>query len=108
MKTLLLFCALFSAGAHATESKSDALVVPAFAKGKKVGYSIKNIQQDTVFAKVGLENGDVIKSVDGKATRSPEDFFKLEKSLKDGTCGKIQIVRQGKVKTLSCEGASSG
>jgi len=62
-----------------TPELADRLNVPA---GK--GVVVKDVKQGSFAEDVGLNRGDVILEVNKQAVNSPEDFTKIESSLKSG------------------------
>ncbi|MFC1845352.1 type II secretion system protein GspC, partial [Thermodesulfobacteriota bacterium] len=59
-------------------------VRPYFRRGKPEGLIVSQIKSDSVFAKLGLMNGDIIANVNGKPMSSPEEAFQFYNSLKSG------------------------
>jgi general secretion pathway protein C len=76
-------------------------VRPYFRRGKPEGLIVSQIQANSVFAKLGLMNGDVIASVNGKQMSSPEEAFQFYNSLKSGGEVSIEITRRGQKKMLT-------
>ena len=76
-------------------------VRPYFRRGKPEGLIVSQIKSDSVFAKLGLMNGDIIANVNGKQMSSPEDAFGFYNSLKSGGEVSIEITRRGKKKMLN-------
>lgn len=56
---------------------SQARLVPAFENGKSIGFKIFNIIPDSIYAKVGLQNGDIITRVNGYELTSPDKALEL-------------------------------
>ena len=78
-------------------------VRPYFRRGKPEGLIVSQIQADSIFNKLGLMNGDIIASVNGKQMSSPEEAFQLYNSLKSGSQVSIEITRRGQRKMLTYE-----
>jgi general secretion pathway protein C len=78
-------------------------VRPYFRRGKPEGLIVSQIQADSIFNKLGLMNGDIIASVNGKQMSSPEEAFQLYNSLKSGAQVSIEITRRGQKKMLTYE-----
>ena len=76
-------------------------VRPYFRRGKSEGLIVSQIQTGSVFANLGLMNGDIISSVNGKQMSSPEEAFGFYNSLKSGGEVSIEITRRGKKKMLN-------
>lgn len=74
---------------------------PYFRGGKPEGLIVSQIQGDSIFEKLGLMNGDIIASVNGKQMSSPEEAFQLYNSLNSGSQVSIEITRRGQKKMLT-------
>ncbi len=86
-----------------SELMTQVRVRPYFRKGKPEGLIVSQIQADSLFNKLGLMNGDIIASVNGKQMSSPEQAFQLYNSLKSGSQVSIEITRRGQKKMLTYE-----
>ena len=78
----------------------QALIVP----NKDGGFLVKNVQQDGVFAKLGLRKGDVIKKVNGMPVNSMVDVMQLYRLTNDiNKISNIQVEldREGATRTLN-------
>ena len=85
------------------ELLTQVRVRPYFRQGKPEGLIVSQIQGDSIFAKLGLMNGDIIVSVNGQQMSTPEEAFQLYNSLKSGSPVNIQITRRGQPKILAYE-----
>lgn len=74
---------------------------PYFRQGKPEGLIVSQIRADSIFEKLGLINGDIIASVNGKQMSSPEEAFQLYNSLNSGSQVSIEITRRGQKKMLT-------
>ena len=59
--------------------------------GRPAGVKIYPIEPDSIFSKIGLKNGDVIKEVDGMEISSPEQAIAIFKKLKAGDDVDIKV-----------------
>jgi len=80
---------------------SEVRIRPHFKGGKPDGLSLTRIKADSVFAKLGLKNGDVLQGVDGRSIKRPDDILSLYKKLKSGSRISLEITRKGKQKTVN-------
>ena len=89
----------------------------AFKIEHEDGAVVSNVTPDSPADKGGLESGDVIVEVAGRALRNPRHLPSIVAALKPGQKAKIKVIRDGKTKTLEIEigempaelaGASSG
>jgi general secretion pathway protein C len=76
-------------------------VRPYFRRGKPEGLIVSQIKSGSIFAKLGLMNGDIIANVNGKQMSSPEEAFQFYNSLKSGKAVSIEITRRGKKKMFT-------
>jgi len=83
------------------ELMTQVRVRPYFRRGKPEGLIVSQIQSGSVFAKLGLMNGDIIANVNGKPMSSPEEAFQFYNSLKSGENVNIEITRRGQKKMFT-------
>lgn len=83
------------------ELMTQVRVRPYFRRGKAEGLIVSQIQADSIFAKLGLSNGDIISSVNGEQMSSPEDAFGFYNGLKSGEEVSIEITRRGQKRMLT-------
>ena len=75
------------------EVMTKARVVPNFVDGKSNGFRIFAIQEDSIYAKIGLQNGDILKRVNEIDVRDPQNFMQVFQQLKDETRITVDFVR---------------
>ena len=75
---------------------TDARVVPDFKGGKQRGFKLFSIKPKSVFSKIGLKNGDVLKTVNGYTLSSPDKILEVYGKLKDSEQISIEVLRRGK------------
>lgn len=80
---------------------TQARVVPNFKGGKIDGYKVFAIKEGSLFEKIGLSNGDVIRSVNGVGINTPERALQLFQQLRAETDFRIDIERDGASETFS-------
>jgi general secretion pathway protein C len=68
--------------------------------GQQEGLSMSNIKPNSIFRRMGLRNGDILKSVDGQEIQSVDDALKLYDSLKSANKVSVQIQRRGTERTI--------
>ena len=76
-------------------------VVPNIVRGKASGYKLMNVKRGSLVEAVGLQNGDIIKEINGRSIDKPEAAFGAYQQLKDEGKFVIEIERKGKRETLS-------
>jgi general secretion pathway protein C len=80
---------------------SQARVRPHFRDGKTDGLAISNIKAGSLFAKLGLKNGDIVQGIDGRSIKSPDDVMEVYRRLRSGSEVALQISRRGEQKILN-------
>jgi general secretion pathway protein C len=79
-------------------------VVPNVGEGGQVdGFKVFAIRPGSLFAKIGLQNGDVVKRINGIEVQGPEQAMAAYAQLRDETNINIELVRQNQNKTLTYE-----
>jgi len=76
---------------------NEARIVPAFKDGQTQGFKIFSIRMDSLYKKIGIENGDVIKRINGNDLNSPEKALEIYSSLRGASRIDIEIERNGAV-----------
>ena len=92
---------------QASENMSQLMtqirVVPNFTDGQPDGFKVFAIRPGSLFSKVGLQNGDVLKRINGVELQGPEQAFEAYQALKDETAIQIDLVRRNENKTFNYE-----
>ena len=70
---------------------------PIVEDDQMIGVTVSKIRPNTQAAKLGLNNGDIIKSVNGVSASQPEEFFQAIKQLGDLSQVSLEINRYGQV-----------
>jgi general secretion pathway protein C len=76
-------------------------IVPNLVDGQAQGFKIFSIRPGSLFAKVGLKNGDVIKEVNGKTLAGIDDAYKAFSTLQGESSIQLNLLRRSQPKTLS-------
>jgi general secretion pathway protein C len=82
---------------------TQARALPYMEQGKIAGFRINQIVPGSMYAKIGLQNGDVIRQVNGQALDDPGKFFQLYQGLRDERSITIDLMRSGRRQTLNYE-----
>lgn len=72
-----------------------ARLVPNIVDSEVVGFKIFAIDQQSLFSKVGLQNGDVITQVNDSSLKSPDQGFALYEAFRNETEVRISVLRKG-------------
>ncbi len=78
-------------------------VVPHFSNGKPDGFKVFNIRPNSLFMKLGMVNGDIIKRVNGLDITGPEQALQMFTQLRDESRITIDLERFRKNLTLQYE-----
>jgi general secretion pathway protein C len=77
-----------------------ARVVPAVQNGKPAGFKLYAIRPSSVYAKLGLTNGDTLSSINGFELTSADKALEVYTKLREATSLEVEIQRRGKSMTL--------
>lgn len=73
----------------------QARIVPAFKDGVAQGFKLFSIRPDSIYSKIGVQNGDVIKRINGYDLNSPEKALEVYSKLKEAGRIDIEVERNG-------------
>ena len=73
----------------------QARIVPAFKDGVAQGFKLFSIRPDSIYTKIGIQNGDVIKRINGFDLNSPEKALEIYSKLRDSNRIDIELERNG-------------
>ncbi len=73
----------------------QARIVPAFKDGVAQGFKLFSIRPDSIYSKIGIQNGDVIKRINGYDLNSPEKALEIYSKLKEASRIDIEVERNG-------------
>jgi general secretion pathway protein C len=76
---------------------SQARIVPS---KKDNGFKIFSIAKDSLFGKIGIQNGDVLKSINGIELSSPDKALEAYSRLQSASKLSLDIIRKGQNETL--------
>ncbi|RME83581.1 MAG: PDZ domain-containing protein, partial [Zetaproteobacteria bacterium] len=79
---------------------TQARVIPHFTDGKADGFVITEIKPGSVFEQIGLQNGDLIKRVNGQTITTPQQAMALYQALDRANAIEVVVERQGQEITL--------
>jgi serine/threonine protein kinase len=81
--------------ANLNEVAMHARILPAFKDGKAEGFKLFSIRPDSLYHKIGIQNGDVIKRINGEDINSPNKALEIFSKLRDSNRIDIEIDRHG-------------
>lgn len=76
---------------------TQARIVPSFKSGVANGFKLFSIQPGSLYASIGIENGDVIQRVNGYEINSPEKALELYQKLRESSHVTIELERAGQL-----------
>jgi len=79
----------------------QARLVPSVANGKPDGIKLYAIRPDSVLAKLGIQNGGTLHTVNGKTTDTLDHASEAYASLRGAKKVEVQLVRRGKPLVLT-------
>jgi general secretion pathway protein C len=82
---------------------TKARIIPNFTEGKPDGFRIFAITEDSLYSKIGLQNGDILHRVNGIEVKDPQNFMKVFEQLKDETSITVDLVRNNQKETFGYE-----
>ena len=74
---------------------TKARIVPSFRNGVANGFKLFSIVPDSLYAKIGIQNGDVIRRINGYEMNSPDKALEIYQKLRDANRVEIEIERRG-------------
>jgi general secretion pathway protein C len=74
---------------------TQARIVPSFKNGVANGFKLFSIQPGSLYAAIGVENGDVIQKINGYEINSPDKALEVYQKLRDSRHITIEIERGG-------------
>lgn len=88
---------------NANEILTQVRIKPHFVSGISQGYWVGNIQPGSIIEKMGLQNGDVIKKVNGQVLDSPEKIFQIYQKVQGTGVIAVEVERDSRIETLTYE-----
>jgi general secretion pathway protein C len=81
---------------------TEIRAVPSFADGKMSGMKVLSVKRGSVFEKLGLRRGDVLKKINGMEL-DVRKGFEIFSQLKDSKSLTLDLIRQGQPRTFEYE-----
>lgn len=75
---------------------SQARAVPYFKNGESIGMRLFAIRRGSLYEKLGLKNGDILKSVNNNSLSDPSQALKIFEKLKSERSIYVQVERSGR------------
>lgn len=77
------------------ELARQARVVPAFRDGTPQGFKLFAIQPGSLYERLGLQSGDVVRRINGMTLDTPETALRAFNLLRESRLIRIELERQG-------------
>jgi len=77
-----------------------ARVVPHEENGRVVGVKLYGIRKTSLFGKLGLQNGDMLRTINGFDMGSPDSALEAYTKLRSATSLSVALVRRGNAMTM--------
>jgi hypothetical protein len=78
-----------------------ARIVPALVDGRPSGFKLYGIRAGSPLARLGLENGDTVRAIQGRSIETAGDAFELVGELEHAARIELDLERRGRRVTLA-------
>jgi general secretion pathway protein C len=79
---------------------TSARFVPSIKDGKPNGFKLYAIRPASIFGRIGLQNGDTIKAINGSEMTTPDAALALYTKLRNASHLSVQVERRGETVAL--------
>lgn len=86
--------------ANVSELMGQVKVQPHFENGQPDGLKMSSIKPRSIFRRMGLRNGDIIRGVDGQRIESVDDALKFYETVRSASSMTVDLKRRGKDKSI--------
>ena len=73
-----------------------ARIVPSMVNGKPAGFKLYAVRPSSLYAKLGLANGDTILSINGQELTSADKALEIYAKIRDASRLEVSVERRGK------------
>ena len=80
---------------------SQAVVRPSLNEGVQEGYVISNIAPNSLYEKMGLQNGDIIIDINNKHMQNADNLLQLVNLMQSGSSIELNVKRNGKIEVIN-------
>ena len=85
---------------NTTELATSARFVPSVKDGRPNGFKLYAIRPTSIFGKIGLQNGDTVKQINGMEMASPDQALAVYSKLRTASHLTVSLERRGETITL--------
>jgi len=82
---------------------TQARLVPNFSGGKADGFRLLSMKAGSFFTEIGLQEGDVLRRINGVEVNDPQNLLKAFEQLRNETAINVDLQRQTQPVTLAYE-----
>ena len=80
---------------------NQATVRPYLEAGAQIGFIVSEIKPDSLYQKLGLQNGDIIIDVNGKRMQTTDDIMQMVNIMQSGGGIALSLKRNGNAETIN-------
>ena len=80
---------------------TQAAIRPYFEDGEQEGFIVSNIKPDSIYQKLGIQNGDIVTEVNGNQMQSADDLLQMINIMQSGGNIALGLKRNGKAETIN-------
>ena len=80
---------------------SQAVVRPYLNKGVQEGLIVSNIVPNSLYEKMGLQNGDIIIDINNKPMQSTDNLLQTVNLIQSGSSIAVNVKRNGKIESIN-------
>jgi general secretion pathway protein C len=80
---------------------NQAVVRPSLNEGVQEGLIISNIAPNSLYEKMGLQNGDIIIDINNKPIQSADNLLQTVNLMQSGGSVTLNVKRNGKIETIN-------
>ena len=70
--------------------------IPNFVNGRSTGFRLSDIQPGSLFAEIGLHNGDILTRLNGQSVGDPARAMQLFSELRNESSITVDVIRGGR------------
>ncbi|MSP59008.1 MAG: hypothetical protein EXR72_01485 [Myxococcales bacterium] len=85
---------------NTTMLATSARFVPSIKDGRPNGFKLYAIRPNSIFGKIGLQNGDTVKSINGMEMSSPDQALGVYTKVRTASHLTVSVERRGETATL--------
>jgi len=92
-----------SAKTNMSQLMTQIRIVPNFVEGKPDGFRLSSIKRGSLFDRLGLRSGDVVRRINGVLLDNPQKALEVYGTLESGQEVTLDITRRGREQTFTYE-----